>query len=114
MVEAIRYRDESGQVYMWETPDGQQSFSIDDDDRCVMIESPFGSPRTTDLEIDFEAFQAGIGHDGVRMVFGDVVVREILGELAVTTQAGQAVKRTMSRRQRRPLRKMTGGPSGRR
>lgn len=91
---------------MWETPDGQQSFSIDDDDRCVMIESPFGSPRTTDMEVSFEAFHAGIGHDSVRTVFGDNVVREILGELSVATQAGQAVKRSSARRLRRPLRKM--------
>jgi hypothetical protein len=109
MAEAIRFRDESGQIYMWETPDGQQSFSIDDDDRCVMIESPYGSPRTTDMEIDFHSFMSGVGHDSVRTLFGDVVIREILNELATTTQAGQAVKRKMTGRQRVPLRKMMGG-----
>lgn len=93
---------------MWETSDGQQSFSIDDDDRCVMVESPFGSPRTTDLEITFEAFQAGIGHDSVRTVFGDIVVQEILSELATHSQGGAATKRKAApRRRKAPLRKMT-------
>jgi hypothetical protein len=74
-----------------------------------MIESPYGSPRTTDMEVDFQSFVAGIGHDSVRSLFGDVVVAEILSELSTTTQSGQAVKRKMSRRQRVPLRKMMGG-----
>jgi hypothetical protein len=94
MAIAIRHRDEAGQIYMWESADGQQSFSIDDHAGVLLIESPYGSPRTTQLEIGFDEFRAGVGHDGVRSVFGDLVVQEILHELSVTTSSGQTVKRT--------------------
>ena len=115
MTEPIRYQDEQGNAYMWEAPNGDESFVIDEDDRCVVIDSPYGSPRTTDLAISFAAFKAGIGHDAVRARFGELALQEILHELSLPQKAGTV--RTARRQRTRSILKSprlrTAGAVGR-